>query len=125
MEQFIHGILKFDWLVPALCDLVALAAVAGSVRLSRPKATPPPVKQVLAAAFDSMPSPRRVRLHEVGLAEVPQAAPEALPTARADVKKALAAIGRWEHHYGSSRGITELARWVEGQKQSREAVSAE
>lgn len=103
MDLLVNGMERFPWLVPAICDLLALATVAGAVRLMRPAT--------------SGPSPKAASETPSAAGPLLRIAPEpARPAVRADVSRALDAIGQWERHHGSSRGITELARWVEGQK---------
>jgi len=92
---------------------LALLAVIGTVGLWRTRTTQPAVVQKPVMIPDPPPQMENMAFE-------PQRQP-AEPVARADVKRALAAIGRWEDHYKSGRGVVELARFVETQRGSREA----
>jgi hypothetical protein len=105
--------LILKWWIPAACDLVALSAVVGmAALLLRPA-------PALAARTETAPAPVEVRQKSV--ASVQTSETNELPIARTDVKRALAAIGRWEDSYRSGRGVVELARFV--QKQDRREVA--
>lgn len=121
MEVWLVGMERFDWLVPALCEFVALLAGVGLVRVLRPRAA------AVAPTRSDLPSARpevKAYVTPVQSTHADSSPLKGVPCARVDVRRALDAIGRWEHHYGSARGITELARWVEGQKHDREANSS-
>ncbi len=111
MEVIWIGALSLDWWVPAVCDVIALSALVGITLIVGRAARPVPVR---AAAVQEMAAPPKPEF-------VPDApAPGTDRPARADVKRALAAIGRWEDSYRSGRGVAELARFVKSQT-SREA----
>jgi hypothetical protein len=112
MEAMWQSWMTGEWWVPAACDLVALVAVVAILRLSarpRPAAllrvapvAPQTEKRAVMPAVDEAPAPREE------------------PVVRGDVKRALEAIGRWEHSYRSGRGVAELARFVQAQRPARE-----
>lgn len=116
MEAIWQHLLTMDGWVPAVCDLVALTAVVATVGLWRTR-EPKPASMV-PAQDPAVHAPFQA---EIALASKRDA--ESEPTPRADVKRALAAIGHWEEKHRSGRGVVELARFVKTQRSSRGVTS--
>lgn len=121
MELIWQSLLTMDWWVPAVCDVIALLCVIGAIALWRTRSNTQ--AQTGEAVRPSAPAIAFPSLIETDPSEdTLETETEPAPAPRADVKRALAAIGRWEDSYRSGRGVAELARFVETQRTSREAA---